>query len=339
MRYFRDLGDRLMLISFYPAEPIDGIDLVHIPGRGRYSPLFKIAKVKQLITEFKPDILHAHYASSCGLVAALSGFHPMIISVWGDDILVFPKKSPLHLLAIKKALLSADHITATSMTLARETEKIINGKRRLTVIPFGVDTRLFSYVDRESKNTITIGTVRNLTPKYGIDVLIKAFGELCQERNDLRLKIVGDGPSRQYLQQLANNLGIADKVEFVGKIPNDSVFDQMKAMDIFAIPSVGEGETFGVAAVEAMATGLPVVASNIGGLPEVVENDVTGILTTPGDCESLRKALEFYILNRERRIKDGIMARKAVERKYDWLTNASLMNELYDNLLKSRLSG
>ncbi len=333
VRYFRDMGDRVTLISFYPGEPIEGIDLKYIPCGKRYSPLLKIGEVKRLINQIKPDILHAHYVSSCGLVAALSGFHPLVISAWGDDILEFPRKTPLHRLAIIKALKSADRITATSQTLARRMDLLLKGARQITIIPFGVDIDRFKFVQRPPREIITIGTVRNLTPKYGIDVLIRAFAELCRDRDNLRLLIVGDGPSRQSLEKLTEQHGLSEKVKFAGKIPNDRVFEYIKEMDIFAMPSIGEGEIFGVAAVEAMATGLPVVASNIGGLPEVVEDGVTGLLTIPGDSESLRGALEFYIMNRDKRYEDGINARRSVERKYDWRENASRMDELYRGLL------
>ncbi len=323
----------MTLISFYPSEPIEGIDLKYIPCKRRFSPLLKVGEVKRLIDQVKPDIMHAHYVSSCGLVAALSGFHPFVISAWGDDILEFPRKTPLHRLAAIKALRSADRITATSETLARKTDLLLNGTRKINVIPFGVDIERFKYVQRPPHEIITIGTVRNLTPKYGIDVLIRSFAVLCRIRSDLRLLIVGDGPSRPDLAELAASLGVSKKVVFAGKIPNERVFDYMKEMDIFAMPSVGEGETFGVAAVEAMATGLPVVASKIGGLPEVIEDGVTGLLTVPGDSESLRAALEFYIMNQDKRIEDGINARKVVEKKYDWRENALLMDALYRELL------
>jgi len=335
VRYFRDMGDRVTLISFYPGEPIEGIDLKYIPCRRRYSPLLKIGEVRRLINQIKPDILHAHYVSSCGLVAALSGFHPLVISAWGDDILEFPRKTPLHRMAVVKALKSADRITATSQTLARRIDLLLKGACQITIIPFGVDIDKFKFVQRTPRGIITIGTVRNLTPKYGIDVLIRAFAGLCRSRNDLRLLIVGDGPSRKNLEELAANLGLSEKIEFAGRIPNDRVFEYMKKMDIFAMPSVGEGETFGVAAVEAMATGMPVVASNIGGLPEVVEDGVTGLLTIPGNSESLREALEFYIMNQARRYEDGIKARRTVEKKYDWRENALRMHELYRGLLGS----
>jgi L-malate glycosyltransferase len=335
VKYFRDIGHDLMLISFYPCAPIEGVDVRSIHCPNRYSPLFKVSQVKRLLKELKPDILHAHYASSCGMVAAMTGFHPFVLSVWGDDIFEFPKKSMIHKWAISKTISCADYVTATSDMLARKTLELINDKKNIMVIPFGVNLDLYRYFDRPTRETITIGTVRNLTPKYGLKYLIKAFATLTSKYENIRLIIIGEGPIRPELERLAKDLEVNHLIQFVGRIPNDKIAIYLSNFDVFAMPSIGEGETFGVAAVEAMATGLPVVASRIGGLPEVVDDGLTGILVTPGDSENLKEALEHYIINYQSRIDDGFRGRKKVENNYDWAQNAILMEKLYNEILSN----
>jgi glycosyltransferase involved in cell wall biosynthesis len=333
VNYFRDIGNDIMIVSFYPARGIEGMESRYIKCRTRYTALLKVNQVKKLLKEFKPDILHAHYASSCGIVAALTGFHPYVLSTWGDDILEFPKKSPLHRWAVKQAILKADHVTATSNMLCDHTRSLVNYQKEVRVIPFGVDLQRFHYIKRSSSEVISVGTVRNLRPKYGLEYLIKAFAELLPLYNNIRLTIVGDGYLRQKLNSLVKDLDIENYVTFIGAVPNEEVVDYLKKFDIFVMPSIGHGETFGVAAVEAMATGLPVVASNIGGLPEVVDDGKTGILVKPGDVEALKKALEYYILSKEARIEHGRRGREKVKAKYDWRKNGECMNQLYKEIL------
>jgi len=330
---FRDRGYKIMLVSFYPGDDMPGIDIKYFPCKNKNLALLKLPQVKKLIKEFRPDILHAHYATSCGLVAALTGFHPYILSVWGDDILEFPNRSPFHKWAVKKALTSADCITATSSMLEKASRKLANNLNNIHVIPFGVDLSHFIYKDRNSQEYINIGTVRNLTPKYGLEYLIKAASKLLDKGHKLKLTIIGDGPSRDLLESIASRLGIGDRAEFVGFIANEKVVEYLNNFDIFVMPSIGEGETFGVAAVEAMATGLPVVASRIGGLPEVIDDGKTGILVEPGNVEELTKALEFYILSRESRIEHGRNGRAKVESHYNWHDNTEMMNQLYKKVV------
>ncbi len=333
VNYFRDTGYDIMLVSFYPSDEIKGLDFRHIPCWNKNFAIFKIAKVKRLIKQFKPDIIHAHFATSCGLVAALTGFHPYVLSVWGDDILEFPRRSPIHKWVVKKAIMDADYVTATSNMLAKKTKVLIKSKKKIQVIPFGVNLSHYSFKMRSIGDELHIGTVRNLTPKYGLDILIKAVAVLLNSFQKIRLTIVGDGMIRQKLESLVDRLGIKNNVAFTGFVPNEKVVEYLNKFDIFVMPSVGEGESFGVAAVEAMATGLPVVASNVGGLPEVVDDGKTGMLVKPGDVEDLKRALEFYIFSRDARIEHGKKGREKVKKLYNWKDNAKEMNNLYKEIL------
>lgn len=335
-KYFAASQHRVMLASFYPAQPIDNVEIKYIPCANKNLVFLKTGAIKKIIHEFKPDILHAHYASSCGLVAALTGFHPYVLSVWGDDILEFPRKSPIHRLIVRKALLRADYVTATSKMLAGKTLEIINNQKEIKVIPFGVDLNRFRPAPKSASSKIVIGTVRGFTPKYGLEYLVRAFARLRQRFPEIRLTLIGDGPLRQTMQSLAETLGVAGDIVFAGAIPNDEVAIKIREFDIFVMPSVGEGDIFGVAAVEAMATGLPVVATRVGGLPEVVEDGKTGKIVEPADVDSLVNGIEPYILSEELRIAHGSQGRAKAECLYDWLQNGKAMESLYQSILSAR---
>jgi L-malate glycosyltransferase len=336
VKYFADSGNDVLLASFYPAKPIDNVDVRYIPCANKNLVFLKVWAIRKLIREFNPDMVHAHYASSCGLVAALSGFHPFILSVWGDDILEFPRKSPIHKLAVQQTILHADYVTATSNMLAEKTSALIKHRKKISVIPFGVNLNLFKPGASSSKEKITIGTARSFTSKYGLEYLIRAFAQLRQKYPKIALTLIGDGPLRQSMQSLAISLGIAEDISFTGALPNDEVAVMLRGFDIFVMPSVGEGDVFGVAAVEAMAAGLPVIATRVGGLPEVVDDGKTGKIVDPANVDSLIAGIEPYIESEELRIAHGHQGRIKAEKQYDWAQNALMMDSLYRKILAEK---
>lgn len=327
----KNIGHEVMVISLYDGL-IENVDTVVLPRTKKLFYIKYLSVIKREIKKFKPDILHAHHGSSYGLLGALVNFHPYIISVWGYDVLVFPKRSFMHKAIVNYALSKTDLITATSKALAKAVKGISN--KDAVVVPFGVE-ELFFHNERHYRNkNITIGIVKDLLPVYGIDVLIESFSLLISKGYDLNLIIVGEGPLEKEYKQNVRKKGLSDKVSFRRKVEHSKVVDVLSQIDIFTLPSHSEG--FGVAAVEAMATGLPVIASKVGGLPEVVDDGITGIHVKPGDVDDLTKALITYIESAELRKIHGTNGRAKVEREYRWLDNAEMMNNLYYNIIKHK---
>ena len=188
--------------------------------------LLKLPQLKKIIRSFKPDIVHSHYASSYGLLGALSGFHPFIVSVWGIDVYIFPNISFIHKFITKYVLNKAEIICSSSNTMAEETKKFTNNKVR--VIPFGIDINTFKPANVKSlfsDDSIVIGTVKHLEYKYGLEYLIKAFLLLVKKYPDfpIKLLIVGGGSMKNQLQALLKELGIEDKTIFTGAVEHSSI--------------------------------------------------------------------------------------------------------------------
>ncbi len=202
-----------------------------------------------------------------------------------------------------------------------------------------MDVKLFSNKKNEEEKDayFRIGAIRTLSAKYGIEYLIRAFALLHSKYDNLKLEIVGDGDQRLYLEQLAKELNIAEKTKFYGYVSQTKDFKTyiqlLRGFDVFVIPSVLDSETFGVAAVEAMACGLPVVAANIGGLPEVVDDNETGILVPVRDAQAIADALEKLIENTTLRNSFGHNGRIKVEKNYDWKMSVEKMKSLYQSVL------
>jgi glycosyltransferase involved in cell wall biosynthesis len=263
-------------------------------------------------------------------MGACANFHPFIVTGWGSDIFDSPK-NPLLKYMLKYTFKKADKITVLTKVTQTEISKLTN--KKVSLIPFGVDMNKFIKDENKQNEIIRIGSIRSLTEKYGIEFLIRAFAILKKKYNNIRLEIVGDGPLRNKFEKLTEELEISDAVTFHGYINQYKEFDKyislLKSFDIFAILSIIDSETFGVAAVEASACSIPVIATNVGGLPEVVEDNITGLIVPPKNVEATAEAIEKLIINKELRIRLGQKGREKVNELYNWNNNLNQMIEIY----------
>ena len=291
-------------------------------------------RLKKIIREFKPDILHAHYAASYGLLGAFTGFHPFILSVWGIDILTFPHNTFIHKNLIRFTLKRADQVLATSEYLANETKNFTD--KNIRIIPFGINTDVFKHNLAHSDFTsdeIVIGTVKSLERKYGIDYLIQSFSILKRKYPDKKLKLllVGGGSLEQKFKTMIDALGITDSTQITRQIPFSEVVDYHNRLSIAVY--VSTVESFGVSVLESSACEKPVIVSNIGGLPEVVEDGITGLIVKPNDLESTTAAIEKLILSKELREKLGRAGRERVIKFFNWDENVNSMLNIYHEIV------
>ena len=180
--------------------------------------------------------------------------------------------------------------------------------------------------------TCLIGTVGRLTPVKGLSYLLQSVSILLRQRANVRLLIVGDGVIRKDLETQARDLGISENVVFLGH--REDTFELMQAMDIFVLPSLSEG--IPMALLEAMAASRAVVASRVGGIPEIVEDGVEGILVEPMDVNRLVESCVRLIESPETAMRMGEQARKRVERDFSAVGMADQVVALYRGLIEVR---
>ena len=168
--------------------------------------------------------------------------------------------------------------------------------------------------------------------KKGLDVLLRAFAQLGPLSPPRTLRLVGDGPLRPRLEALARELALGDRVEFLGRRPHDEVASLVRGCEVFALPSIAE--PFGIAALEALACGRPVVASAVGGLPEFIEDGRNGLLVAPGDPEALACALRRLLEDGALRAALGEAGRRTAHEGY----SAEAMGAAYEAKLTELLS-
>jgi len=291
---------------------------------------FKVIKQLKLIYKItSPDIVHAHYATSYGLLGTFLNHKSYFISVWGSDVYSFPKKSIVHRYVLKRNFRKATQIFSTSHDMAKETS--LYTAKPIHVIPFGIDLDQFMPQNKRfSSKNFTIGVVKSLEDVYGINYLIQAFKIVQNKYVNSGLLIVGEGTKENQLKQQVNELKL-NHVNFFGKVSHDKVPSSFALMDIVVIPSLQE--SFGVAAAEALACGKAVIASDVGGLPEIIVNGETGLLCPVKAIECIAKKIILLVENSE--LREGIQenGRRFVKDNYDWKVNVNQMLQFYDSVI------
>lgn len=290
---------------------------------------------KKYLKNLDPDILHIHQLNREGLILALAESKPVVISVWGSDIRVMGGFAQRILK--RKVLKKAKVVTASSKYLADTTKKVTTSNLNVKVIPFGVDIIFFDPKKYKKINkNITIGFAKHLKAIYGVDILIKAFKKVSEKFNNVELVIAGEGELEKTLKILVKDLDLEKKVAFVGWIPQEEMPKFISKIDIFVMPTVVP-EAFGVAALEASAMEVPVVASRIGGIPEVIKDNTTGILVGSGRVDELFRAITKLVEDKNLRERMGKAGRKFVKENYEWNRNALKMEGLYKELVRGLL--
>ena len=293
--------------------------------------------IYRAIRRFAPDLVHLHYLLGDRWTHLLSrSWRPFVVSVWGSDVaLQEAGRSSARVDRRKQDILArASRVTATSRYLAEQTRRRFDHRDLpIEVIPFGVDLERFSLRPQLSAGQEpVIGFLKTYSAGYGPHVLLEAMSVLCRRLPNIKLLMHGFGDPEPYRAQ-ALELGLADRVRIEGGLPHEEVSAALQQIDVFCMPSLAE--SFGVAAVEAAACGLAVVASRTGGIPEVVQDGVTGILVEPGDPLALGNALCDLVNDPDRMRTMGEAGRAMVEKSFDWSHNLSQMEAVYEEVLSN----
>lgn len=296
-------------------------------------PFFFVHVVACIKTSRNTDIIHANWTLSgfAALIASKILNKKYILTVQGSDIFE-GKKIPLVRNVTKTVLNQAGMVIALSSGLAHEVENFGIATSKVKIIPNGVDTTQFSYQERDTPNP-NILYVGSLIPRKGLDFLIRSIPILLKQNPNVTLTVIGEGEQRQEYEELANFLGISDKVFFLGTQTQDEVSIIMRNAAVFCMPSLEEGQ--GVVFVEALASGTPCVGSRVGGIPDVISNDV-GILVPPGDEKAIANAIYDLISDTERWKVFSRASRKRAETKFDWNKIADEILSVYQGVSGDR---
>jgi glycosyltransferase involved in cell wall biosynthesis len=354
--------------SLPASESFDGVNVIRFPmelpadltyGRVAQTRVNYLGKIARIVVmshylqeqyratmaaarEQGADVIHAHWAIPTGpaavRVARRLGI-PSVITMHGGDVYVNPEQGydfPTRWYvrpALRWTLRKANALTAITEDCRQHALRAGADASSIRLVFNGTDLGRFSPVEHRNGapdprfGAHMVFACRQLFPRKGIRFLIEAAALLKPRFPDLKVVVAGDGFERPELVRLAAELGIADDVTFLGWVPNIELPPYYRAAAVSVIPSLEEG--FGIPAAEAMGCETAVVASDAGGLPEVVENGVTGLVVPRGDSSALAGAIGALLADPERRRRMGQAGRERALRLFDWDRTAAQFEQIY----------
>ena len=266
------------------------------------------SKMVEVVKDHNIDLIHVHYAiphASAAITAkkilAEEGISlPIVTTLHGTDITLLGRDRSFEPV-ISYAINKSDAVTAVSEDLRIETDKLFGVNKDIEVVPNFFCPKHFS-IEADNKFRVKIAPegqpilthISNFRPVKRVLDVVKIFNKVL-DQIDSRLLLVGDGPDRTSAEKMCRDFGIEDKVVFLGKVKNP--IEALMISDLFILPS--EAESFGLAALEALAAGVPVIASNTGGIPELVEDGVSGFLCKVGDVKSMAEKAIRILSNKD----------------------------------------
>ena len=256
-------------------------------------------KMVDVVEKNKLEVLHVHYAIPHAYAAYMAkqmlkekGIHIKVVTTLHGTDITLVGSHPTYKTAVEFSINNSDVVTAVSKSLKDTTNRLFNIKKEIQVIYNFIDDKKYDHAHQEECKRIALANpdekilthVSNFRPVKRTEDVIRIFNRV-QQQIPSKLLMVGDGPERAKTEQLVNELGISDKVLFLGN--SNEVAKILCYTDVFLLPS--ETESFGLAALEAMAASTPVISTNTGGLPEVNIHGKTGFLSNLGDVEDMAK--------------------------------------------------
>ena len=295
---------------------------------------------RDLLKQIQPDILHAHSVADPGWFAALSSFHPFVLTAWGSDVLLGLRRGPrLHRWLTRNALRRADLLTADARSVLDAAQPYLGAGTRTALIRFGVDTHVFCPgADATWRARLGLGpgpvllSIRQCHPLYNIDVIIRAFARVREELPTARLlvKLVAQSSDDPYLVEmraLAGQLVLGDAIVYVPQVSYAEIPDLYRAADL--VLSVPSSDALPVSVLEAMACGTPVIASDLPALSELTDDGADLSLVPDRDDAALCHAILELLTDPVRRRHVAEQNLTVVRRTGDFAVEMAHMEDLY----------
>jgi glycosyltransferase involved in cell wall biosynthesis len=323
---FRDKPDDLM------EEMSDYAEIINLKVKNKFNPVIIFYMLK-LIREIKPNIIHTHLFQPRVYATIANLFNRQSVLITQKHSIVNPKKHNIFILFEMISISMNKRVIAISESVKNSLIKYeFIPPNKIFLLPNCIDYQAFNRASNRqfirNTNEIVIGTVGRLEKVKGINYLLLAMKIILAKFPYARLEIVGDGSLLEELEEISKKIGISNSVKFFGKFTD--VIPFYKRMDIFVLPSILEG--FGIVLLEAMAAGIPVVASDVDGIREVIIQGESGILIPPKNPDALASAV-IQLIENPQLVKSLVENGFKRAQLFDVQEHVMKLESLYSNLL------
>jgi glycosyltransferase involved in cell wall biosynthesis len=324
----------------------EGVQIVHWAGgqeKFRWQDLPKyVLSLQRVIKRIRPDLIHAGPIQTCAFIAVLTGFRPILSMSWGYDLMQDAECNRLHKLITQYVLRHSTFFTSDSAVTCEKAVSYGMNRQHTVIFPWGVDLQRFTpkaWATTSEERLITdpsftVFCNRSWEPLYGVDVLARAFVKAAHSRPELRLMLLGGGSQGARLRQILMNGGVLERVTFGGQVSQTELPRWYHWADVYVSPSHVDGTS--VSLLEALASGLPCLVSDIPGNREWVTEGWNGWLFPDGHVDALAAKILQVVDQREALPKIGSSARALAEERADWTKNSAKLMEAYSHALQLR---
>lgn len=345
VKYFSDRGHAVHWVSFAPSrfgsiEKVSFHEIKPSPFKALNS-CYGAVRLKRLLNDIQPDILHAHYIGTYGLAGAITGFHPFITTAWGSDIL-FAGRSRVKGPFIKYVLRQSDLITCDAEHMRKAMLELGAAPEKIKTVYFGTDTQRFCPGEKNEALRNKLGiphsrfilSLRSFELVYDVQSLIKAIPHVLKEVPDAIFVVVGKGSEEGRLKALAESLNVSENIRFLGSISNDDLLQCLISADVYVSTSLSDAGLSSSTA-EAMACGLSVVITDSGENKLWVKDGENGFIVRVKDPVGLGEKIVCLLKNDGLRARLGMLGRKTIVEKSSYYVEMGKMEEMCKALTKS----
>ncbi len=335
VNYFVDRGHECIVISLEKGRsfkcPLHHVPMPVLPRFARY-PLASFL-VSSLVRSFKPELINALFIPNYGLIAALLGIRPLAVTTMGSDVLVSPRKSPLHLWRTRYVLSKCDLVTSDAWMMTERIVSFGTKHEKVLTVPMGIDSSVFNMEGRTppSLSEPVIISTRQLEPLYNIRQLVDAIPEILRAIPEAKFVIAGTGSEQQKLLDATKRYAISDSVSFPGWVRPRQLASLLRRSSVFVSTSTSDSTS--VSLLEAMACGAFPVVSDIAGNREWVEDGVNGLLFRLGSPSALAQAITSALSNEDLVSTAVKKNSEIVHKKALWADNMSVVESAFEILI------
>ncbi|NOT35181.1 MAG: glycosyltransferase [Candidatus Eisenbacteria bacterium] len=332
VEHFRARGHEVRLWSLEPGpSELGAIELPNAPVPGALRYPLAAPGLARALAEFAPAVVDAHYVPNYGLLGALTGRRPLVVSAWGSDLLISGSADVLRRARSRWVLRRADLVITDARNLAAAAVRLGAPAERVACVPWGVDLTRFR--PRGERERGLVLSTRMHEPIYDIERILLAFDRLLARHPQARLVVAGDGSMRPELERLAARCLPAGRYEFIGLLTPDVMSEWLARAEVMV--SASRSDSTSISLLEAMASGAVPVVSDIEGNREWIDDGVEGRLFGPG-LESLVAALDVALTDATWRERAQARARKRVVAHGDLTRNMATIEAHFERLAASR---